>query len=131
MLLPCVNVNVEFLQLECADCGFINATKSRLLGKMDLLDQSLLKGISTAHPIAPGTLVPKRPCVGGPEDRIELCIDLSTDNQHTHIESIWGKFMFSRVLDEFQFTGTVSVPAESHILCILERSSGFIIFYAF
>jgi hypothetical protein len=98
---------------------------------MDLLDQSLLKGISTSHPIAPGTIVLKRPCVGAPEDRIDLYIDLSTDSQHTHIESIWGKCYFKRAVGEFQFTGTVSVPAESHILSSLERSGGFIIFCAF
>jgi hypothetical protein len=131
ILPPRVNVNVEFLQLECEDCGFVIETKSYLIGNMDLLDQSFLNSISTAHPIAPGTLALKRPCVGAPEDRIDLYIDLSTDSQHTHIESIWGKVLFSRVVNEFQFTGTVSVPAESHILSILEISSGFIILCAF
>jgi len=131
ILPPCVNVHVEFRQLECEDCGFVDETISRLRGKMDLLDQSFLKSISTAHPKAPGIIALKRPCVGAPEDRIDLYIDLSTDSQHTHIEPIWGKVFFSRVVSEFQSTGTVSVPAGPHILSSLEISGGFIIFCAF
>jgi hypothetical protein len=98
---------------------------------MDLLDQSFLKSISTVHPIAPDFIALKRPCVGAPEDRIDLYIDLSTDSQHIHIEAIWGRISFSMVVDEFRFTVTVSVPANPHILSNLERSGGFIIFCTF